>query len=103
MVNVIKTAEEFKASIAQDKLVVVDFFATWCGPCKMLSPLLDKFDAEYADVEFIKVDVDELGAVAAENEVLAMPTVLFFKKGEVVGKVVGFNPNAIKQALTQNA
>ncbi|CCH42666.1 Thioredoxin [Wickerhamomyces ciferrii] len=99
MVNVITSVDQFKQSIAQDKLVVVDFFATWCGPCKMIAPILEKFDKEYTNVDFFKLDVDELGSVAQEQEVSAMPTIIFYKNGSVVDKIIGANPNAIKQKL----
>lgn len=102
MVTVITTTEQFKEAIGQDKLVVVDFFATWCGPCKMIAPLLEKFSKEYSDAAFYKLDVDELGAVAQEQEVSAMPTIIFYKNGSVVDKVIGANPNAIKQKITDN-
>jgi len=101
MVTVIETAEQFKEAIAQDKLVIVDFFATWCGPCKMIAPLLEKFSTQYPDAAFYKVDVDNLGSVAQEQEVSAMPTIKFYKSNSVVKTIVGANPNAIKQALEE--
>ncbi|GME71214.1 unnamed protein product [Ambrosiozyma monospora] len=103
MVNVIKSKDEFAKVTGASNLVVVDFFATWCGPCKMIAPLLEKFSKEYTSADFYKVDVDELPDVAAANEVSSMPTLLFFKAGELVGKVIGANPGAIKQALTKLA
>ncbi|KAH3670845.1 hypothetical protein WICMUC_004814 [Wickerhamomyces mucosus] len=103
MVSQITSAEQFQTAIKSSKLVVVDFFATWCGPCKMIAPLLDRFSSDYAEqTEFYKVDVDELGAVAQEQEVSAMPTIIFYKNGQVVDKVIGANPNAIKQKITAN-
>lgn len=103
MVSQITSAEQFKTVIGSSKLVVVDFFATWCGPCKMIAPLLDRFATEYAaGAEFYKVDVDELGSVAQEQEVSAMPTIIFYKNGQVVDKVIGANPNAIKQKIASN-
>lgn len=103
MVDAIKTKQEFTDALAHDGLVVVDFFATWCGPCKMIAPLLDKFSKEYATAKFIKVDVDEFGEIAQEYEISSMPTVLFLKGGKVVTKVIGANPPALKQALAANA
>lgn len=102
MVSQIATAEEFNTAIQSSKLVVVDFFATWCGPCKMIAPLLERFSAEYTDAEFYKLDVDELGAVAQEQEVSAMPTIIFYKNGAVVDKIIGANPNALKQKIAAN-
>lgn len=103
MVTVISSEEEFKNAISASNLVVVDFFAVWCGPCKMIAPMLEKFSKEYASAKFYKVDVDQLPSVAASNEVTSMPTLLFFKSGELVGKVIGANPAAIKQTLDKLA
>ncbi|EDO17931.1 hypothetical protein Kpol_1010p47 [Vanderwaltozyma polyspora DSM 70294] len=103
MVQQIKSAAEFEKAIATEgKLVVVDFFATWCGPCKMISPMVDKFAVEYTDAVFIKVDVDEVGDVAQKYDVTAMPTFLYFKDGKEVHRVVGANPAGIKQAIASN-
>jgi thioredoxin 1 len=99
MVKVIESADEFKSVIASSNLVVVDFFAVWCGPCKMIAPLLEKFNNDYSNVDFFKVDVDQLPSVAQENDVSSMPTLLFFKNSQLVGKVVGANPGAIKQTI----
>lgn len=103
MVQVVKSEEEFKTAISASNLVVVDFFAVWCGPCKMIAPMLEKFSKDYSNVNFYKVDVDELPSVAASNEVTSMPTLLFFKSGELVGKVIGANPGAIKQTIDKLA
>lgn len=103
MVQVIKSEEEFKTAISAANLVVVDFYAVWCGPCKMIAPMLEKFSKDYTNVDFLKVDVDELPSVAQSNDVSSMPTLLFFKSGELVGKVIGANPAAIKQTIDKLA
>ncbi len=103
MVATITSKQEFTDALSHDGLVVVDFFATWCGPCKMIAPLLDKFSSEYNQAKFIKVDVDEFGEIAQEYEVSSMPTVIFFKGGQVVNKVIGANPAALKQVISANA
>ncbi|GMM29659.1 thioredoxin [Martiniozyma asiatica (nom. inval.)] len=103
MVQVIQSEQEFNDTIKQQNLVVVDFFATWCGPCKMIAPMLEKFSVEYSTATFIKVDVDQLPTVAASQEITSMPTLLFFKNGEIVAKVIGANPGAIKQNLAKFA
>jgi thioredoxin 1 len=70
--------------------VVVDFWAEWCGPCKMISPLLDELASEYdARVRIGKVNIDEEQDLAAKYGVRAIPTLLFFKNGEVAAQVVG--------------
>ncbi|CAK9437636.1 uncharacterized protein LODBEIA_P20140 [Lodderomyces beijingensis] len=103
MVTAVTSKAEFQEALKFQGLVVVDFFATWCGPCKMIAPLLDKFSKEYSNVKFIKVDVDEVGDVAQEYEISNMPTLIFFKNGQQIQKVVGANPSAIKQAIASNA
>lgn len=103
MVQVIQSEAEFKTAISAANLVVVDFFAVWCGPCKMIAPMLEKFSNDYSNVSFYKVDVDQLPTVAQSNDVSSMPTILFFKNGEVVGKVIGANPGAIKQTIDKLA
>lgn len=103
MVSQVHTKEEFDSALQHLGLVVVDFFATWCGPCKMIAPMLDKFAAEYSSAKFVKVDVDELGQLAQQYEVSSMPTILLFKNGQVVDKVIGANPAAIKAKIAGNA
>ncbi|CCD24546.1 thioredoxin TRX2 NDAI_0D02320 [Naumovozyma dairenensis CBS 421] len=103
MVSQIKSADEFEKAINQDKLVVVDFFAVWCGPCKMIAPMIEKFAEQYPQADFVKLDVDELSEVAQKNEVSSMPTLVFFKNGKEITRVIGANPAAIKQAIASNA
>ena len=71
-------------------IVVVDFFANWCGPCKMLAPVLEEMADEYKQVKFVKVDVDQARDLAAEFGVRSVPTMVVFKNGEVVDQMIGF-------------
>ncbi|CUM63537.1 uncharacterized protein PRCAT00001115001 [Priceomyces carsonii] len=103
MVAPITSKQEFADTLSHDGLVVVDFFATWCGSCKIIAPLLDKFSKEYTQAKFIKVDVDEFGDIAQEYEITAMPTVLFFKGGKLINKIIGANPAALKEVIASNA
>lgn len=82
--------------------VVVDFFATWCGPCKRIAPALEKMSEEMSDVVFLKVDVDELQDLAAEQSVSAMPTFFFFKKGTKIHEVVGASEAKIKEGIEKH-
>ncbi|ORX53154.1 thioredoxin TrxA [Hesseltinella vesiculosa] len=100
--NYPKNLEEFNALIASDKLVVVDFYATWCGPCKMIAPKFENLVDEYTNVVFAKVDVDEASDIAAEVGVRAMPTFLFFRNGNKVDEVVGANFANIVTAIKAN-
>ncbi len=95
------TDNEYNTFMAQNAngAIVVDFFATWCHPCKLLSPKLDQWSREYAGIKIAKVDVDENSEVAGKNNVRAMPTLLFFKNGQKVGEVKGLDENRIRQYL----
>jgi thioredoxin 1 len=81
-------SDEFKEVIKEGK-VVVDLFATWCGPCKMLSPILDEISEEITTTKFYKIDVDDNEDVAREYNVMSIPTVLIFENGELVNTIVG--------------
>ncbi|KAK7394537.1 hypothetical protein VNO78_15066 [Psophocarpus tetragonolobus] len=70
-------------------LVVIDFSATWCGPCRFMEPVIKEMAGMFTNVEFVKIDVDELSDVAQEFKVQAMPTFLFVKKGKEVDRLVG--------------
>lgn len=77
-----------------DKVVIVDFFANWCGPCKMLTPILEELSDSMEDVEFAKVDIDQSLDIAREYNISSVPTMMIFKNGEVVDTIVGFVPKA---------
>ncbi|UWG95626.1 thioredoxin [Dehalobacter sp. DCM] len=77
------------------KLVLVDFWATWCGPCRMIAPVIEELADEYAGKVIIgKLNVDEQGAIAEKYGVMSIPTLLLFKNGEIVEKIVGFRGKA---------
>lgn len=71
------------------KLVVVDFFADWCMPCLMMAPIIDELAEKLSDVKFVKIDVDDNEEIAGKYEVRSIPTMIFFKGGKEVDKVVG--------------
>lgn len=87
-----------------DKLVLLDFFASWCGPCKMLAPVIDKIAEEYEGKAAIcKCDVDENNEIASELAVSSVPTLFFIKDKKIVDKIVGLaNPKVIKTILDNN-
>jgi thioredoxin 1 len=74
--------------------VVVDFWAPWCGPCRVVSPILEELNAERDDLRVVKVNVDENQAIAARYEILSIPTMILFKNGQIAKKVIGALPKA---------
>lgn len=88
-VKVITSKEEFDALVAGDTPVVIDFTATWCGPCKMIAPFFEEKSGEFTNIIFVKVDVDDLDDVAAACGISAMPTFQAYKSGKKVSDVVG--------------
>jgi len=95
----VATNSNFNELLKDSKLVVVDFWATWCGPCRMLSPILDEVEAEMASqITVVKVNVDDADEIAGAYRIMSIPTLLFFKGGQVVDKTVGAMP---KPALVE--
>ena len=74
--------------------VIVDFWAPWCGPCRVVSPILEEMNGERDDLRVVKVNVDDNQAIAARYEILSIPTMILFKNGEIAKKVIGALPKA---------
>ena len=93
MIIHVKDFNEFKEKIASGR-VLVDFFATWCGPCKMLAPVLEDVDkkGEAGDLLIIKVDVDEAGDIAMNYGIQSIPTLFLFENGKLINKALGYMP-----------
>ena len=86
-------AQEFNEEVLKGKgVVLVDFFATWCGPCKALSPSLDELAEKVKDVKIVKVDIDADSELSSEYRVMSVPTLKIFKDGEVKESLVGGRP-----------
>ena len=104
MVKQVLSDSQFQSELAsaRGKLVVVDFFATWCGPCKKVAPIFEQLEGQHKDVVFLKIDVDQCGQTAANCNVSAMPTFQLFKNKNRVGEVVGGDMNKLAQLITQH-
>ena len=101
MLKHIQNKDEFDAAI-KEGLVLVDFFATWCGPCKMLSPVLEEVANENPDLNVLKIDVDEVGELAARFGIQAIPTLILFKNGNQVAMKMGYqNKNQLLAFINQ--
>ncbi|MEN9752988.1 MAG: hypothetical protein RL016_90 [Actinomycetota bacterium] len=94
------TVDSFKADVLEStKPVLVDFWAEWCGPCRMVSPILDQIKAEHGDkIEIVKVNVDEQGELAAEYKVTGIPLLAVFENGQIVKQIVGAKPKPALEA-----
>ncbi|EMD86195.1 hypothetical protein COCC4DRAFT_135611 [Bipolaris maydis ATCC 48331] len=102
-VHNLTTKTDFDAALNdKETLMVLDCFATWCGPCKVIAPQVVKFSEQYPAARFYKLDVDEVPDVAQELGIRAMPTFLLFKGGDKVAEVVGANPKALEAAIKAN-
>ena len=102
MSNIIND-NNFKEEVLEKRgVVVVDFFATWCAPCKMLAPIVEELESELESVKFVKVDVDESPVVSMKYKISNIPTIKIFKNGEVVETKVGFTPKeALKEVIEE--
>lgn len=100
MVNVVNDASFVQETSNSGVPVIVDFWAAWCGPCKMLSPVIDELSDEYGDkAKFLKLNVDENPVTSMKYSVASIPTVMIFKNGSLVETMVGFKPKQAFKAV----
>ena len=100
MVKMFKGAD-FRAAMKEKRTLVVDFYADWCGPCRMLAPVMERLSDEYeGKAEFVKIDVDDNPDLARDYSIMSIPCVMVFKGGALAGKNVGFAPkDAMKEFI----
>lgn len=95
----VATNNNFEELLQDSKLVIVDFWATWCGPCRMITPILDELEEEMADkIAVVKVNVDDCQDIATRFRIMSIPTLMFFRDGQLVDKSVGAMPKPQLQA-----
>ncbi|XP_062106700.1 thioredoxin H2-like [Humulus lupulus] len=92
----------FNAVKKSNKLIVIDFSASWCGPCKLFEPAFHDMSIKYTDADFVKIDVDELKEVAKGFEVKAMPTFVLVKNGKEVDRVVGAKKDELEKKVKEH-
>lgn len=103
MIEKIYSEDFLDRVLKADNPVLVDFYADWCGPCKMLSPIVEQLEDENDDFTFFKMNVDENPDIAEQFEVYSIPCVVIFRKGEAVARSVGFKTADQMQAFIDNA
>ena len=96
----VSTAAEFDALVSQNEFVFVDFYADWCGPCRMMAPILDAMEPTFPKVKFVKVNVDTAAALAQRFGITAMPTFIGLKNGKEIERIMGADKNAVNRLLS---
>ncbi|KAK3823553.1 MAG: thioredoxin [Benniella sp.] len=99
MVKQVTALQEYNELIASGKKIAVDFWATWCGPCRFVSPVFEKLSKEHPDIEFIKIDVDEAPEISQQVGIKAMPTFVTYHGGDKIGELVGANPQGLADLI----
>lgn len=99
----VKVTDSTLPSEVQDGITLVDFWAPWCGPCKMLGPVLEELEAEFAPrIKIAKLNIDESNITASQLGIMSIPTMVLYKDGQPVEKIVGYQPKEVlKEYLTE--
>lgn len=98
-ITYLKTLDEYQT--AKSQTAVICFTAKWCGPCKKLAPIFERWSGEYSNISFYKVDTEEAGSIASAEEITGLPTLLFFKNGNLVKTQIGFDEKKCKTGLNE--
>lgn len=102
-VQSVTSLSELQSIINSGKPVAIDFYAIWCGPCRMISPRFEALSDKYSSVQFVKVDVDQAGEIAQAMQITAMPTFIMFKDGKKVDTIVGADATQLEAAISKIA
>lgn len=94
-------SQEFNELLSNNEVVFVDFYANWCGPCKMLAPSIEKLADEHPEVKVVKIDVDQEQTLAMQYQVQSIPTLITFKIGQPVARQLGFIPYETLESMIQ--
>lgn len=103
MMKVIANKAEYEQILKENKSVFVDFYADWCGPCKMVGPVVEKLAEKHPNVTFVKVNVDTCPDVAMMYGIMSIPTLIAFKDGEIAAQTLGFQPEAALEKIVAAA
>ena len=102
-VTMIEDPDQFETFIASDRLVLVDYYADWCPPCRMFAPILDQLSVEFdGQVAIGKVNVDDLAEVTEEQGIACMPTFIFYKNGAQLDRVEGASESAVRELIAKH-
>ena len=101
--DIIKSTAEYDALLKDNKSVFVDFYADWCGPCKMAGPVVEALAGIHTDVKFVKVNVDNNPDIAQRYGIMSIPTMIAFKNGEEVATSLGFRPQEELEEIVKAA
>ena len=103
MAHILSSAEDFKEKVLDsNEPILVDFFATWCGPCQMLAPIIDELSHEVGETRVFKLDVDQLPEIAGQYGVMSIPTIKVFKNGKIIQESVGVRSKQEISRMIQN-
>ncbi|OGM42500.1 thioredoxin [Aspergillus bombycis] len=104
-VTALNSLTEFQTLINSDQVVIIDFWATWCGPCRAISPVFEQLASipEFSSIKFVKVDTDEQQDIAEEVGIRSLPTFMVFQNGIKVDELVGASPPGLEQLVRRHA